>query len=320
MQGSPQIVFVNMPFANLNCPSLGISILQSLLEEKGYQVDVLYLNLLLAEIMGQEFYSDYLKYDSQNPLSTDFIPFEVMAGEWAFSQNYYGNDAPPARDFTDLIQQAPWKLSKQAINAILKLKMAVPRFLDQCLNRVNWARYSIVGFTSTFQQTMPSLSLARALKKKYPQLKIIFGGANCEGEMGVELLRQYNFIDCVCLGEGEPVIEQVVQDLVSEVSNRDLANVAYRNADGNVTVGPQAKSTYVFNEASVPNFDHYFDQLRSSKLPWEIRPWIYMEASRGCWWGMKQHCTFCGLNGTNMAYRSKKPDRVLPGHRFCVHG
>jgi ribosomal peptide maturation radical SAM protein 1 len=35
------------------------------------------------------------------------------------------------------------------------------------------------------------------------------------------------------------------------------------------------------------------------------------ETSRGCWWGQKQHCTFCGLNGEGMAMRAKSPDRVI---------
>jgi ribosomal peptide maturation radical SAM protein 1 len=36
-----------------------------------------------------------------------------------------------------------------------------------------------------------------------------------------------------------------------------------------------------------------------------------METSRGCWWGEKQHCTFCGLNGGSMAYRAKSSARAL---------
>jgi ribosomal peptide maturation radical SAM protein 1 len=35
------------------------------------------------------------------------------------------------------------------------------------------------------------------------------------------------------------------------------------------------------------------------------------ETGRGCWWGAKHHCTFCGLNGATMAFRSKSPDRVV---------
>jgi ribosomal peptide maturation radical SAM protein 1 len=36
-----------------------------------------------------------------------------------------------------------------------------------------------------------------------------------------------------------------------------------------------------------------------------------VETSRGCWWGQKHHCTFCGLNGAAMTYRSKSPERAL---------
>lgn len=310
MRRSPQIAFVNMPFADLDCPALGISILQSVLEHEGYQVDIHYLNLVFAQTIGKEIYRDYFKYDAQRPESRDHIPFEAMAGEWVFSQNFYGPDAPSAEGFLEMLRQAPWKLSQRAIGALVNLKLAVPRFLEECLSRVQWEDYRVVGFTSTFQQTMPSLYLARALKHKYPRLKIVFGGANCDGEMGVELLRQYDFIDCVCTGEGEPAIRQVVQSLIRGVWSDNLANVAYRDVDGSIVVGRSAQSGFAFAEAPVPNFDHYFEQLAASKLPWEIRPWIHMEASRGCWWGMKQHCTFCGLNGTNMSFRSKKPDRV----------
>jgi len=39
--------------------------------------------------------------------------------------------------------------------------------------------------------------------------------------------------------------------------------------------------------------------------------WLPFETSRGCWWGAKHHCTFCGLNRETMRFRSKSPERVL---------
>jgi ribosomal peptide maturation radical SAM protein 1 len=36
---------------------------------------------------------------------------------------------------------------------------------------------------------------------------------------------------------------------------------------------------------------------------------LAVESSRGCWWGRKSHCTFCGLNGGTMAFRSKSAPR-----------
>jgi ribosomal peptide maturation radical SAM protein 1 len=38
---------------------------------------------------------------------------------------------------------------------------------------------------------------------------------------------------------------------------------------------------------------------------------LSFETSRGCWWGEVSHCTFCGLNGSNMAFRSKSPARAM---------
>ena len=45
-------------------------------------------------------------------------------------------------------------------------------------------------------------------------------------------------------------------------------------------------------------------------LAFRVRPQIPLETSRGCWWGMKHHCIFCGLNGKQMAFQDKSPDRV----------
>ena len=43
--------------------------------------------------------------------------------------------------------------------------------------------------------------------------------------------------------------------------------------------------------------------LEATTLPYET--------SRGCWWGEKHHCTFCGLNGEGMAFRTRSVERAL---------
>src|SRR5262249_12929739 len=40
-------------------------------------------------------------------------------------------------------------------------------------------------------------------------------------------------------------------------------------------------------------------------------PTLFFETSRGCWWGEKSHCTFCGLNGGSMEYRSMSPEKAI---------
>src|SRR5207245_918226 len=60
-----------------------------------------------------------------------------------------------------------------------------------------------------------------------------------------------------------------------------------------------------------PDFDEYFERWEHSPLRSHIQPSLLMESARGCWWGEKSHCTFCGLNGLTMSFRGKSADRTL---------
>jgi ribosomal peptide maturation radical SAM protein 1 len=60
-----------------------------------------------------------------------------------------------------------------------------------------------------------------------------------------------------------------------------------------------------------PDYGDYFEQFEASRFGRDWQPSIYLETSRGCWWGERMHCTFCGLNPQTMAFRSKSARRAL---------
>jgi ribosomal peptide maturation radical SAM protein 1 len=63
-----------------------------------------------------------------------------------------------------------------------------------------------------------------------------------------------------------------------------------------------------------PDYSDYFavlERFGETAVLGDTHPMLVFETSRGCWWGEKHHCTFCGLNAMTMTYRSKSPDRVL---------
>src|SRR6185369_3344046 len=76
-----------------------------------------------------------------------------------------------------------------------------------------------------------------------------------------------------------------------------------------------------------PDFSEYFQQVQPLLVSGELNLadlMIVYESSRGCWWGEKQHCTFCGLNGEGMASRSKAAtsvidDLVLMSQKYGVY-
>ena len=66
-----------------------------------------------------------------------------------------------------------------------------PQFLTWALTAVEWDQYDVVGFTSTFDQNVASLSLAKLIKDVYPDVRIVFGGANFDGEMGLNSFARF---------------------------------------------------------------------------------------------------------------------------------
>ncbi len=66
------------------------------------------------------------------------------------------------------------------------------------------------------------------------------------------------------------------------------------------------------NESPIPNYDDYFAALgESQELHRWLQPALPYQTARGCWWGEKSHCTFCGISRTAMKFRSKSADNVI---------
>ncbi len=80
---------------------------------------------------------------------------------------------------------------------------AAPRFIDFCVDSVDWSRFGLVGFSLVFQQLLASIALARALKARHPSLPIIFGGAALEDDIAEEVIRGCPQVDYVFCGDAE---------------------------------------------------------------------------------------------------------------------
>src|SRR4029079_823836 len=86
---------------------------------------------------------------------------------------------------------------------VLQSRAGASKYLDECARRIAAERPRVVGFTTTFHQTCASLAVAKRLKALPNPPVIVFGGANCEGEMGLQLLESFQWIDFVCCGESD---------------------------------------------------------------------------------------------------------------------
>jgi ribosomal peptide maturation radical SAM protein 1 len=297
-----KVALVSMPFASVEMPSIGISLLQAAMRRDGVECDLYYPNLRFARDIGLPVY-----YWLANPAEV------TLAGEWIFAHLLFPEQAPAADAYLKeiLLDRLQGEIDLPILRVLLRARSEAAQFLDDCMGAIDFSQYRIVGFTSTFEQNMASLALARRLKEKHPGVVIVFGGANCEAEMGIELHRQFDFVDYVCSGEGDLNFPELVQHILRGQPAYDLDGIIAR-CDGETVVPAQMVApVHDLDALPIPAYDDYFDQLRSHQLGGEIEPFIPLETARGCWWGAKLHCTFCGLNGSTMAFRSKSADRVF---------
>jgi ribosomal peptide maturation radical SAM protein 1 len=289
------VVFAVMPFADLRRPAIGVSLLKAAAVREGYSAKVEYCCFSLAGVMG---------HDNYQQISNSYPP-DILLGEWFFADDLFGDEIPPEEEYLEKILAPLAPL--QTIDDIRKARRSRSQYLDDIAGRLAAQSPTVVGFTTTFHQTCASLAVARRLKRLPNPPIIVFGGANCEGEMGLQLSQSFPWVDFVCCGESDISFVMLLHHLLRG-GPAEIPGVLKQGQSREVSVSEMVKD---MDTLPVPDFDDYFDQLEKSGIGSAIFGSLVVETSRGCWWGAKHHCTFCGLNGATMAYRSKSPDRAM---------
>ena len=187
-----------------------------------------------------------------------------------------------------------------AVRRLHRVEAAAGAWIDELADTIAAHGYRIVGCTTTFEQTVSSVALLDRVKRRQPDVVTIIGGANCEGEMAEGIASLDASIDYIFSGESDHTFPAFVQDVLGG------GRPAPRIVVGRPCEDMDARPT--------PRFTEFFEQ-RERHLSGSARAsattYLTYETSRGCWWGQKQHCTFCGLNGEGMASRRKDAARVL---------
>jgi ribosomal peptide maturation radical SAM protein 1 len=268
------------PFQDLNRPSLAAHILQACAGAVGIPISVLYANLAFAASIGEE------AYDSVSG------PTSSLGGERLFAPAAYG----PA------VEARGGGSPHESAGAVSGPGIApewVAAWTDAVAREVAGRDFRVVGCTTMFQQTSASVALVRRIKQLRPDVVTVIGGANCEGEMAEGIASLSPALDFVFSGESEASFVAFLQQVLtgSRPATRIVQGEPCRNMDALPT----------------PHYGEFYEQLQhwlpDSGAARNVL--IPAESSRGCWWGQKHHCTFCGLNGQTIAFREKSPERVI---------
>lgn len=323
--GTAQVCLVNMPYCPITRPSLALGVLKACLRGTGITCAVEYANLRFAELIG---------VDALRVLACSRN--EYLIGEWTFAGAAFPEHRTEVEDAigrTTIADLTPDKSATLSdLTSVWKAaREFAPTFVEETAQRVMARRPRIVGCTSTFEQQTASLALLRRIKELDPGIVTMLGGANCEAEMGWAVIQEFPWVDFVVSGEAEEIFAPLCKMALRKGTAIDpvlLPNGVFSArhvkaktyAPGRAT--PPRAVLEQMDKSPVPDFDEYFAALERSPIRSLIVPALPVESSRGCWWGQKSHCTFCGLNGDGMRFRAKSPDRVLEELDYLVkrHG
>jgi ribosomal peptide maturation radical SAM protein 1 len=291
-----------MPWQGLDTPSSALGILGPCVRANAvdWAVDELYANLRWAECLMRE--SNGSITSSQYGNVADQVFHGV--GDWVFTPALYDLDGYQVDEFSEFLRQ-------RGVDAVTPVEMQkhAQGFIRDLAAEIVADAPDVVGFTSTFMQNVPSLALAKELKRLAPGVLTVLGGSNCDGPQGPALHRNFGQLDFVISGEGERSLPALLNCIAEGASVAAIPGLSWRD-EGRAVVNPPAKAALPFGAVPAPNYDSYFGALENSPVRRHVRPMVVLETSRGCWWGDVHQCTFCGLNGSNINFRSKAPERI----------
>ena len=296
-----RILLVGMPFAAVHRPALGISLLQAVAREGGLDCDVAYLNLVVADELGRDVYER---------LAGD-LPYPALVGEWVFSEALYGRDRDPGKGYLEDVLSPHWGLAREDLELAREVRALAPGLIELSLRRLAWGDYDIVGFSAFCAQNLASLALAKRVKELHPRVRIVFGGGDWHGCMGVELHRRFPFVDFACTGEGDDLLPALAAALSSgeDAALTAVPGLVVRRGRQSLQALPPAPVRDL-DALPVPDYSDYFTALSGCGFAQRLRPSALAETSRGCLWGERHPCRFCGLSGSTREYRSKSRDRI----------
>lgn len=298
-----EILFVSMPWATVTRPSIALGILDRLCAEASVSSASIFPNLDLVARMG---------IAAATPMSDERALYGL--GEHLFAVDIFGRDALDSDAFLELICRLtlPEPFQDQGYVAALRDEV-IPRFLDDTANRILASNPAVVGLTATFNQVMASLAIAARIKKVRPDILIIAGGACFDGEMGQECHRALpHAIDHVFMGEAEESFRTFLACHREGKPTRGIPGVTWYEG-GAVHLIP-GKALEDMSLSPMPNYFPFFGEVdrvtADTGVPFDIEA-LPFEGSRGCWWGQKNHCVFCGINRDLLKFREKSPERVV---------
>ena len=161
----------------------------------------------------------------------------------------------------------------------------------------------IIGFSMLTMNRTSSFHLINKIKKNFPNIKIIVGGVHCS-TLYEQILLNYP-VDVVCTGEGEAIINDIVENIDNIDKLKKIKGIAIKFNNRIIKNAPTELITDL-DSLPFPKHDSFLNE--NSNV-------AYISTSRGC----VGDCTFCSTRqywGCN--WRARNPKKVVDEIEYLI--
>ena len=158
-------------------------------------------------------------------------------------------------------------------------KLSPEEYIDKLVNP------DLVLFSNYGWNTRYHLSIAKLIKEKYPDCKIIIGGPNAQ--QNKDYLLEHQYVDISVWGEGEQTLLELLRALIADYDLSKVNGLAYIE-NNHYTLTPIRDRLKDVNCLPSPYLTGVFDEFYE-RYDYNFMP--VWETNRGC----PYSCTFCDL-------------------------
>ena len=296
------VLLVAMPFAGITIPSIQLPVLEGYCRERGITIETRHLYLKAAELYGLQNYH-YLIYPPN-----DSYTAQMVFSKYVFPEYWRNNE----NTFREFFNHRPGQKSQFTQFSFDEYVHRTDVLYQWILDHIDWQSYDLIGFTLNYGQLLPSLAIAKKIKKIAPEKKIVFGGSRTVDTLGMNVLRAFEYVDFIVSGDGEDALFRLASDYENYKS---IPRVMYKIGDE--ILWNRSNVVVDLNTVSIPSYDQFYQELASTSVDvqrfYQYYGRLPVEISRGCWWN---RCTFCNLNIQHQCYQEKSVNRIIQEIQF----
>jgi anaerobic magnesium-protoporphyrin IX monomethyl ester cyclase len=182
---------------------------------------------------------------------------------------------------------------------------------EQVLDKILELKPKYIGITAVTISIFNAIAIAKLLREKYPQGKIILGGAHITAAPDETVERFGMFFDIAVLGEGELTIIDLLDALKKKRPLSDVKGIAYPDKTGKKLIfTPPREFIEELDSLPFPAYDLLPDLAKYYSPPAHTVkkfPAALLVTSRGC----PGICTFCDNKVFGRVLRCHSADYVI---------